>query len=231
MEYIIILLLLIFLITILLLRHINSIKKINSNKNKYKPIFKENKKYEYLFFGNNPILFCLYFDIYKSLQKFNKYNYKSYITFTQIKTTNSDQYKLDWISYTYGIIRMSIDNIKKKIKKKENINNEFIRNITKLKLYYKLFYKNIDENNIKVSNRIKNNKILYDLYYINEILINIYRDYFSNLNDTNISKKIKNIIKKLNNDYYLYNTILNNRLDKKYLTNNISSFNNFFLHK
>lgn len=230
MEYIIILLLLIFLIIILLIKHINSIKKINNNKNKYKSIFKESKKNEYLYFGNNPILFYLYFNTYKSLQKFNKYDYKSYITFTKIKTSNNDQYKLDWISYTCGIIRMSIDNIKKNIKKKEKINNEFVKDITKLKLYYKLLYK-YDDNNIKVSNRIKNNKILFDLYYINEILINIYRDYFNNLNNTNISRKIKYIIKNKNNDYYLYNTILNNKLDKKYLIKNISSFNKYFLDK
>jgi len=230
MEYIIILLLLIFLITIVLIKHINNIKKINSNNNKYKSIFNQNKKCEYLYFGNNPILFYLYFNTYKSLQKFNKYDYKSYITFTKIKTSNEDQYKLDWISYTSGIIRMSIDNIKKIIKNKEKINNDFIKDITKLKLYYKLLYK-YNENNIKVSKRIKNNKVLFDLYYINEILNNIYGDYFNNLNNTNTSKKIKTIIKNLNDEYYLYNTILNNRLDKKYLTNNISSFNNYFLNK
>jgi len=237
MEYIIILFLLVFLIIIILLKQINHIKKFNKNNNNLKSIFNHNLYDKYIFFQKNPIIFYLYENIYKSLQKINKYDHKSYIIFTKIKTASSDKLSLDWMSYTGGMIKMSIDSIIKIIKKKENINSDFINNIAKLKLYYQLFYKNIDMNTINKNiskyihnKKIKSNRVIYNLFYINEILDNLSSKYFNSLDNSKLALQIKKIIKKINNDnnFYLYNSFLNNRLDKNYIEEKNSLFSEYF---
>lgn len=241
MEYIIIFFLLIFLLILIFNKQIKHIKKFNKSNN-LKNISNQSIFKKYILYQHNPILLYLYENLYKSLKKINKYDYKSYIIFTNIKTNTNDQLILDWISYTSGLIKMSIDNIIKILKKKEIINDEFINNLAKLKLFYNIFYRNIDENtlhkkttniiknNKSINKKIKNNKIIYNLFYINEILNNISLDYFNNLNKLKLSNEIKNIIKNNKNEnYYLLNSILNNRLDKKYLSSKSSLFSEYFI--
>jgi hypothetical protein len=240
MEYIIIFFLLIFLLILIFNKQIKYIKKFNESNN-LKNISKQFIFKKYIFYQHNPLLLYLYENLYKSLKKINKYDYKSYIIFTNIKTNTDDQLILDWISYTSGLINISIDNIIKILKKKEKINNEFINNLAKLKLFYKIFYKKIDENtlhkktisvikgNKTINKKIKNNKVIYNLFYINEILNNISQDYFNNLNKLKLSNEIKNIIKNNKNEnYYLLNSIFNNRIDNKYLSSKPSIFSEYF---
>ena len=238
MEYIIILILIIFLIIIILLKQINTIKNFKKCTNKYKSIVVLKKFNKYMLFPYNPIILYLYENLYNTLKPINKYDYKSYIVFTKIKLSTDNQILFDWISYTSGVIRMSIDSVIKLLKKKENLNHEFINNIAKIKLYYTLI--NIKVNMNKVNkNIIKNvhnkllqsNKIIFNLFYINEILNNIYITFFENLDKSKLSTHIKKIIKENNNNnnIYLYNSYLNNRLNNKYLQNDIGCFNDYFI--
>ncbi len=221
---------------IILLKQINHIRKFKKNTNSYNPIVKI-KKYDTYIYYSNPLLMYLYENLYKSLKSFNKYDQKSYIIFTKIKTSNQNQIYLDWISYTSGIIKMSTDTVIKILKKKQNVNQDFINNLAKLKLFYKIHYKNIDVNKINknitkyVHNKsIRTNRIIFNLFYINEILINIYTIFFNSLDKSKLSQNIKKIIKyEDKNNIYLYNSYLNNRLNKHYLQNNLSSFHDYFI--
>jgi hypothetical protein len=236
MEYIIIFLLIIFLIMVILLKQINHIRKLKKNINTFRPIVKL-KKYDQIIYPSNPLLMYLYEKLYKSLKPFNKYDHKSYIIFTKIKTSNNNQIYLDWISYTSGVIKMSIDTVIKMLKKKQSINQDFINNLAKLKLFYRVYYRNIDTNKINkniikyVHNKsIQTNRVIFNLFYINEILINIYTNLFNSLDKSKLSHNIKKIIKyEDKNNLYLYNSYLNNRLNKRYLQNKNSSFYEYFI--
>ena len=154
MEYIIIFVLLVFLIIIILKKQIlfiNNIKNTNE-----KTII----KYNNLFLLNkNPILLYLYENLYTSLKKINKYNYKKYIIFNNIKLTNKDKNILDWISYTGGMINMALESSIKHLKQKKSINYELINNLARLKLFYKLFYplKNENFDKMKKYNKCSHN--------------------------------------------------------------------------
>ena len=132
---------------------------------------------------------------------------------------------------------MSIDTVVKILKKKQSINQEFINNLAKLKLFYGFYYRNIDTNKINkninkyIHNKsIQKNRIIFNLFYINEILINIYTKFFNSLDKSKLSQNIKKIIKDENiNNLYLYNSYLNNRLKKRYLQSNPSSFYEYFI--
>lgn len=237
MEYIIIFILFIFLIIVILIKPINTIKKFNNKINNLKEINTLNFYNKYMYYHYNPILLYLYENLYESLKKINKYDSKSYIIFNKLNISTNDKLILDWISYTGGVIRMSIDSIIKIIKKNDKLNDEFVNNIAKLKLFYQLFYKNINESvinkNIKKyihNKKLYNNKVLFNLFYINEILKIQSTNYFNSLDKSDISKNIKNVIKDANqtNNYYLYNSFLNNRIKKIYICDKISEFSNYF---
>lgn len=236
MEYIIILFLLIFLILIIFIKQIKSINKFIEKENNIRPILSKNYNY-YLFSPFNPIILHFYEKLYLSFKKINKYNYKSYIIFNHIKLSSYDRIYLDWISYTSGIIKMAIDTIIKYIKKKNVISIDFVKKLNQLKLYYTIFYEKIDSNkiikNIKKNHKNKNiqsNPIIYNLYFIDYILNNIYSKYFNHLKESNnISKNIIDNLKNINhNKYYLYNSILNNKINKKYIYYNYSKFVEYF---
>jgi hypothetical protein len=237
MEYIIIFLLLIFLIMIILLKQINHIRKFKRSINTFTPIVKLKKYDQLIFYSSNPVLMYLYEKLYRSLKPFNKYDHKSYIIFTKIKTSNENQIYLDWISYTTGIIKMSIDTVIKMLKKKQNINQDFINNLAKLKLFYGINSRNIDINKINkniikyIKNKsIQTNRVIFNLFYINEILKNIYIKFFNSLDKSKLSKNIKKILKDEDkNNLYLYNSYLNNRLNKRYLQNKNSLFYDYFV--
>ncbi len=220
---------------VILLKQINHIRKFKKITNTYAPIVKI-KKYDQIIYPSNPLLMYLYEKLYKSLQPFNKYDHKSYIIFTKIKTSNENQIYLDWISYTSGIIKMSIDTVIKMLKKKQNINQDFINNLAKLKLFYRFYYRNIDINKVNknitkyVHNKsLRTNRIIFNLFYINEILINVYTKFFDSFDKSKLSLNIKKILKKEDkNNIYLYNSYLNNRLNKRYLQNKLGSFNEYF---
>ncbi len=220
---------------VILLKQINHIRKFKKITNTYAPIVKI-KKYDQIIYPSNPLLMYLYEKLYKSLQPFNKYDHKSYIIFTKIKTSNENQIYLDWISYTSGIIKMSIDTVIKMLKKKQNINQDFINNLAKLKLFYRFYYRNIDINKVNknitkyVHNKsLRTNRIIFNLFYINEILINVYTKFFDSFDKSKLSLNIKKILKKEDkNNIYLYNSYLNNRLNKRYLQNKLASFNEYF---
>lgn len=222
---------------IILLKQINHIRKFKKSINTFTPIVKLKKYDHFIFYQTNPVLMYLYENLYKSLKVFNKYDYKSYIIFTKIKTSNENQIYLDWISYTCGTIKMSIDTVIKVLKKKQNINQDFINNLAKLKLFYRINSRNININKINKNiakycknKSIQSNRIIFNLFYINEILTNVYTRFFNSLNKSKISQNIKKIIKEEDkNNYYLYNSYLNNRLNKRYLQNNLSSFYDYFI--
>jgi hypothetical protein len=227
MEYMIILVLFIFLIIIILIKQIRTINKFKSKQNNLKSIFQINNYNKYLLFPQNPVILYLYDNILTSLKSINKYDYKAYIIFTKIKTSSEDQLFLDWISYTGGIIRMCIDTCIKMIKKNEEINSSFVNNVAKLKLYYSIIYKNpnlsrLDKNLTKYvpSRKIRTSRLIYNLFFINEILLETSDKFYKSLSSrSSLSNHIKKIIKTIDNknNYYLYNSVLNNRLDKKYL--------------
>lgn len=237
MEYIIIFLLLLFLIMIILLKQINHIRKFKKDTNTFTSIVKIKQYDHFIFYSSNPILMYLYEKLYKSLKLFNKYDYKSYIIFTKIKISNENQIYLDWISYTSGIIKMSIDTVIKMLKKKQNINQDFINYLAKLKLFYSLNFRNIDINKINkniskyIHNKsIQTNRVIFNLFYINEILTNVYTRFFNSLDKSKLSQNIKKIIKQEDKyNFYLYNSYLNNRLNKRYLQNKNSSFYEYFI--
>jgi hypothetical protein len=221
---------------IILLKQINHIRKFKKTTNTFNSIVKLKKYDNFIYYPSNPLLMYLYEKLYKSLKPFNKYDYKSYIIFTKIKISNENQIYLDWISYTSGIIKMSIDTVIKMLKKKQSINQDFINNLAKLKLFYTLNSRNIDINKINknitkyIHNKsIQKNRLIYNLFYINEILTNIYIKFFDSLDKSKLSLNIKKIIKEEDkNNIYLYNSYINNRLNKKYLQNKNSSFNEYF---
>jgi hypothetical protein len=218
MEYIIIFILLIFLIIIILKKQIQLVRDINKD---YKKSIINYNKFQYL--NKNPILLYLYEKLYLSLKKFNKYDYKKYIIFNNIKISENDKCILDWCSFTGGLINMSIDTSIKYIKQKKNIPSDFIDNLAQLKLFYKMFYfKKNNENTNKKYIKYKNNKVILNLLYINDILIQIYNDIIINIKKDNIMKLLKE-----NKTFYLCNLYLNNKLDKKYIDNKKSKFNEY----
>ncbi len=222
---------------IILLKQINHIRKFKRSINTFTPIVKLKKYDQLIFYSSNPVLMYLYEKLYRSLKPFNKYDHKSYIIFTKIKTSNENQIYLDWISYTTGIIKMSIDTVIKMLKKKQNINQDFINNLAKLKLFYGINSRNIDINKINkniikyIKNKsIQTNRVIFNLFYINEILKNIYIKFFNSLDKSKLSKNIKKILKDEDkNNLYLYNSYLNNRLNKRYLQNKNSLFYDYFV--
>ncbi len=222
----IILVLFIFLLIIILIKQIRVINKFKSKQNNLKLIVPVDNYYKYLLFPQNPVILYLYDNVLASLKKINKYDYKAYIIFTKIKTSSQDQLFLDWISYSGGVIRMCIDTCIKMIKKNQNIPSDFVNNIARLKLYYYIVYKNpnmshLNKNLTKYvpSRKIRSSRLLYNLFFINEILLEISDKYFKKLNSSSLSNNIKKILKTVDNknNYYLCNSILNNRLSSKYL--------------
>lgn len=225
MEYIIIFVLLVFLIIIILKKQIlfiNNIKNTNE-----KTIIKYNNL---LVLNKNPILLYLYENFYTSLKKINKYNYKKYIIFSNIKLSNNDKNILDWCSYTGGMINMAIESSIKHLKQKKTMNHDIINNLARLKLFYKIFFplKNENFDKIKKYNKygryIRNNRFIYNLVYINEVLYNIYNDIIKTINKDDIKK----ILNENKNNYYLCNIILNNRI-KQTNTNKKSDFYKYII--
>lgn len=237
MEYIIILVLVIFLLILIFKNQLQYLK--DSNLNIVKSCKKQNIiKYNNIFLlNNNPILLYLYENLYISLKKVNRYNYKKYIIFNNINLSEKDKSIFDWISYTGGIINMAFDSSIKNIKQKKQINEDLINNIAKLKLFYKIFYP-LDENKMDKVIKIKKynkfskymkNRFIYNLVYINEVLYNIYNNIVKTISIYNIKK----ILNQNKNNYYLCNIFLNKKLTNK--TNNKkiyeSSFNKYINDK
>jgi len=232
MEYVIIFLLLIFLIIVIVLKQIKAINKFNTKNNKYNNIINYPTYKKYLYTYYNPVLLYLYETMYIQLKKISKYDYKSYIIFSKLKISHENNVIFDWISYSSGIIKMAIDSVIKIIKNKNTIPNDFINIIIKIKLYYNCVYGKINEKDIyKKFKIIKNNKVLFNLYYIYEIITSLYNDIFNNLDKSKLSKGVKQIINKNKdkNDIYLYNSYLNNKLTNKYLIKSNSLFYDYFI--
>ena len=191
----------------------------------------------------NPVLLDIYQEIYKIIKEHNKYDYKAYITFSELKLSSSDLIFLDWFGYINGIIKYSIDTVIKLIKKKENISINFINKLKLLNFYYSIYYKN---NKYKKymskelnNKKLESNLILQDLYKIydhqKQIFLLIFNNCYDKKND--IHKEIKKYISdnnselnnnnKLNNkNMYLLNLTLNNnsKLNNSKLNN--SKLNN-----
>ncbi len=165
----------------------------------------------YLMLNTNPVLLYLYEDLYSSLKIFTKYNHKKYMIFNNTKISNNDKCILDWCSFTGGTINMALDSSIKELKRRNTISNDFVNSLARLKLFYKLFHplKNEKITEMKKYSKyakyIKNNRFIYNLIYINEILYNIYNDITKTVNRGDI-KKILNDNK---SNYYLCNIYLN----------------------
>jgi hypothetical protein len=238
MEYIIILVLIIFLLILIFKKQLHFLKDSTINSTIDSTKIKTNKlniiKYNnVILLNNNPILLYLYENLYISLKKCNRYNYKKYIVFNNINLSERDKSILDWISYTGGIINMAYDSSIKNIKQKKMINDKLINNIAKLKLFYKLVYR-LDENKMekviktkkynKYNKYIKSNRFIYNLVYINEVLIKIYNNIIKTISKNNIKK----ILNKNKNNYYLCNIFLNNKSNCK-KKNYESKFNKYII--
>lgn len=228
MEYIIILVLLIFLLILIFKNQLQLQLQFlkDSLLNKKNKKISNNKsnviEYNILFSNNNTFLLYLYEKLYISLKKCNRYNYKKYIIFNDVNLSEKDKSILDWCSFTGGIINMVFDSSIKNIKQKKTIDENLINNIAKLKLFYKMFYI-LDENKLdkiikmkkytKYTKYIKYNRFIYNLVYINEVLIIIYNNIVKTINDYSIKKVLnKNNLNKNINNYYLCNIFLNNKI-------------------
>jgi len=134
MEIYIIIILIIFII---FLNYIDELKIISNIKS-----YKHDKINNITIFDNifilytNPVLLKLYKNIFLSLKKINKYDYKSYFTYLENnKISMSDKLLLDWFNINYGIIKFAQDTLKKI---NNNINNSenLYSNIDSLYNYY-----------------------------------------------------------------------------------------------
>jgi hypothetical protein len=176
---------------------------------------------------NNPILLQLYKNIFISLRKINKYDYKSYFTLLktdiQIKISANDRLFLNWYNITYGIIKFAQDTLKKINNNYENIYNNIYNNINSLYNFYSFIEK--INNNIKISQnkkyiKKKKNMYLIKLFKVEEMLQNLFKIYISN------NKLNKNIIEIINKEKHinLINFKLNTKINfKKYLSKDNSN--------
>ena len=172
---------------------------------------------------NNPVLLKLYKDIFISLRKINKYDYKSYFTLLdtgiQIKISIYDRLFLNWYSITYGIIKFAQDTLKKINNNNENIYN----NINSLYNFYLFIEKTNDKIKLSPNKKyIKKKKNIYliKLFKIEEMLQNLFKIYLSN------NKLNKNIIEIINKEKHinLINFKLNTKINlKKYLSKDNSN--------
>ena len=122
MEIYIIIILIIFIIFLNYIDELKIIYKLEHFKHNKINNIKIFDRYFLLY--NNPILLKLYKNIFISLKKINKYDYKSYFTYLQTnKISESDKLFLDWFNITYGIIKLSQDTLKKINNNTENIYN------------------------------------------------------------------------------------------------------------
>jgi len=210
MEIYIIIILIIFIIFLNYIDELKIIYKLEHFKHNKINNIKIFDRYFLLY--NNPILLKLYKNIFISLKKINKYDYKSYFTYLQTnKISESDKLFLDWFNITYGIIKLSQDTLKKINNNTENIYN----NIDSLFNFY-LFIEKIN-NTIKISENkkyIKNKKNIYmiRLLKIEEFMQNIFKKYMLN------NKLNKNIIEIINKEKNL--NMINFKINFKYNKSN-----------
>lgn len=215
MEIYIIIILIIFII---FLNYLDELKIISNIKS-----YKHDKINNISIFDNifilytNPVLLKLYKNIFLSVKKINKYDYKSYFTYIENnKISMSDRLILDWFNINYGIIKFAQDTLKKINNNAENLYS----NIDSLYNYY-LFIEKIN-NNIKISENkkfIKNKKNLYliKLLKIEELLQKLFKKYLLN---NKLNKNITEIINKEKN-INLINFKINVKHNKSNRNNNI----------
>jgi len=218
MEIYIIIILIIFII---FLNYIDELKIIYNIKK-----YKHDKINNITIFDNifllykNPVLLKLYKNIFLSVKKINKYDYKSYFTYLENnKISVSDKLLLDWFNINYGLIKLAQDTLKKINKNDENLYD----NIDSLYNYY-LFIEKIN-NNIKISENkkyIKNKKNIYliKLLKIEELLQKLFKKYLLN------NKLNKNIIEIINKESHL--NMINFKINVKH--NNKVNRNNNILY-
>jgi hypothetical protein len=225
MEIYIIIILIIFIIFLNYIDELKLIYKLKYFENKYNKINYDNYDNKIcninlydniILLYNNPVLLKLYKDLFISLRKINKYDYKSYFTLLktdiQIKISIYDRLFLNWYNITYGIIKFAQDTLKKINNNTENIYN----NINSLYNFYLFIEKT--NNTIKLSANkkyIKKKKNMYiiKLFKIEEMLQNLFKIYLSN------NKLNKNIIEIINKEKHinLINFKLNTKINlKKY---------------
>lgn len=224
MEIYIIIILIIFII---FLNYLDELKIISNIKS-----YKHDKINNISIFDNifilytNPVLLKLYKNIFLSVKKINKYDYKSYFTYLENnKISMSDRLILDWFNINYGIIKFAQDTLKKINNNAENLYS----NIDSLYNYY-LFIEKIN-NNIKISENkkfIKNKKNIYliKLLKIEELLQKLFKKYLLN---NKLNKNITEIINKEKN-INLINFKINvkhNKLNKLNKLNNNILYNYF----
>lgn len=221
MEIYIIIILIIFII---FLNYLDELKIISNIKS-----YKHDKINNISIFDNifilytNPVLLKLYKNIFLSVKKINKYDYKSYFTYLENnKISMSDKLLLDWFNINYGIIKFAQDTLKKINNNAENLYS----NIDSLYNYY-LFIEKIN-NNIKISENkkfIKNKKNLYliKLLKIEELLQKLFKKYLLN---NKLNKNITEIINKEKNI-----NLINFKINVKYnKLNKLNKLNNNILY-
>lgn len=221
MEIYIIIILIIFII---FLNYLDELKIISNIKS-----YKHDKINNISIFDNifilytNPVLLKLYKNIFLSVKKINKYNYKSYFTYLENnKISMSDKLLLDWFNINYGIIKFAQDTLKKINNNAENLYS----NIDSLYNYY-LFIEKLN-NNIKISENkkyIKHKKNLYliKLLKIEELLQKLFKKYLLNIK---LNKNITEIINKEKN-INLINFKINVKHNNKINRNNNILYNYF----
>lgn len=251
MEYIIIIALFIFLILLIFIKQIIYFRDIYKKINKESLIKVEIS--DNIIFNYNPINLWLIQSMYKELKVIKKYDLKSYITFTKLDINPRDKFMFDWYSLIQGITDLfydSIIHISKKYKKSYYDKLNSINN-----LYLSIFIKILINNNTINKSKLKSNvdkhikkyinknisklKIVHNIIYLKELLIILkqtspftkLKQYY--LNHKNNYKLInealynagKIILKSKSNNY---NSLINNRIKKIYITNDSSSLEIFY---
>lgn len=220
MEIYIIIILIIFII---FLNYIDELKFISKLKNyNCDKIINITLFDKFFLLYTNPVLLKLYKNIFLSLKKINKYDYKSYFTYLENnKISMSDKLLLDWFNINYGIIKFAQDTLKKI---NNNINNSenLYSNIDSLYNYY-LFIEKLN-NNIKISENkkyIKNKKNIYliKLLKIEELLQKLFKKFLLN------NKLNKKIIEIINKETHL--NMINFKINVKHY-NKINKNNNLY---
>lgn len=253
MEYIIIIALFIFLILLIFIKQIIYSRGIYQSINKNSLIKSELS--DLILLNYNPLNLWLIQSLYKEFKQINKYNLKSYITFTKLDVNPRDRFLLDWHMIIYGMSDLFYDSllhISKRYKSSYYNKLQSLNNI-----YIKLFIKILENNhkinksklNLNINKHIKkyiNKNIskletVYNIVYLRELLSSIKKDtpffklkqyYLKYKHDKNSTRNeaLYNAGKIIINiKSKNYNSIINNRIKYIYITNEKSALEPFYL--
>lgn len=253
MEYIIIIALFIFLILLIFIKQIIYSRGIYQAINKNSLIKSELS--DSILMNYNPLNLWVIQSLYKEFKQINKYDLKSYITFSKLDINPRDRFLLDWYTIIYGISDLfydSILHISKRYKvsyynKLQSLNNIYIKLFIKIlennhKINKSKLKLNINKHIKKYINKyISKLESVYNIIYLRELLFLIKDETpFFKLKQYYLKHKHnKNSIRNeaiynagkiiINIKSKNYNSIINNRIKNIYLTIEKSALEPFYL--